>query len=151
MHRLVASWFGTGLIVGRLRGSDTGSGTVGAAAAMPLWWLLSSHGWGYQLAAAATVAGLSLWSARPFSTDHADPGWVVVDEAAGALVATIGLTGLPVVAAWLVFRVADIFKRAFPGVARAESLPGSVGVTADDVVAGVYGLAAGWAMTMLSR
>jgi phosphatidylglycerophosphatase A len=44
-----------------------------------------------------------------------------------------------------VFRLADIFKRRFPGVAAAEAkLPGAVGVLADDLVAGLYGLAAGW-------
>jgi phosphatidylglycerophosphatase A len=96
------------------------------------------------------VTAASLWSARPFAVKdgqgghkEGDPGWVVVDEAAGTLVATIGL-GIPgALVAWLVFRVADIFKRAFPGVAEAERLPGSLGITADDLVAGVYGLLAG--------
>jgi phosphatidylglycerophosphatase A len=90
------------------------------------------------------MIGLSVWSARPFATEHADPPWVVIDEAAGTMVATIGLDGWPVVVAWCVFRAADILKKRFPGVAAAEGLPGPVGVTADDIVAGLYGLAAGW-------
>ena len=43
----------------------------------------------------------------------------------------------------LAARLADIFK-VLPGVAQAERLPGAVGITMDDVVAGLYGLAAGW-------
>lgn len=117
---------------------------MGAAFAMLIWWALSDAGWWAQLLAAAAVAGLSLWSARPFSDEHADPAWVVVDEAAGALLATVGLAGPAALVGWVVFRAADILKHRFPGVARAESLPGSVGVTADDLVAGVYGLVAGW-------
>lgn len=112
--------------------------------------LLHRWGWPAQGLAAVVVVGLSLWSARPFSTpEDGDPGWVVVDEAAGTFVATIGLGGSPAVVAWLVFRAADIFKSVFPGVSQAEGLPGAVGVTADDLVAGVYGLAAGWAFSLL--
>jgi len=146
MHRLVASWFGTGLILGRLRGSDIGSGTLGALLALPLalligtWW-----GWQAQLLAAVFVVGLSLWAARPFSTDHGDPGWICVDEAAGAFICVIGLPIWPeAILAWVVFRAADIFKDYAPGVAQAEQrLPGAIGVTGDDVVAALYGLAVG--------
>ncbi|HZD22132.1 MAG TPA: phosphatidylglycerophosphatase A [Acidimicrobiia bacterium] len=146
MHRVVASWFGTGLILGRLRGSDLGSGTVGALFAFPVailigrWW-----GWVAQLVAAVVVVAASLWSARPFAEDGGDPGWVCVDEAAGAFICVIGLPLSPeAVLAWIVFRAADIWKDLAPGVAQAERrLPGAVGVTADDVVAGLYGLAIG--------
>lgn len=150
MQRLFASWFGTGLILGRLRGSHSGSGTLGGALALAMSLFLHRWGWQAQGVAALVVVVLSLWSARPFSTAaDGDPGWVVVDEAAGTFVATIGLGGLPAVMGWLVFRAADIFKSAFPGVSQAERLPGAVGVTADDLVAGVYGLAAGWAFSLL--
>jgi phosphatidylglycerophosphatase A len=150
VQRLVASWFGTGLILGRLRGSDAGSGTVGAAFAMPVWWLLSPFGWPAQAGAVLVVVGLSLWSVRPFAGEHDDPAWVVVDEAGGALLATTGLAGWPALVAWLVFRAADILKTRFPGVARAERLPGAIGVTADDLVAGAYGCAAGWLVHLLA-
>lgn len=145
MHRVVASWFGTGLILGRLRGSDLGSGTVGALFALPLAVLLGYwFGWQGQLIAAVVVVGASLWAARPFVGPEGDAGWICVDEASGAFIAVIGLSLWPAaVVAWLVFRAADIFKNFAPGVANAESLPGTVGVTADDVVAGLYGLAAG--------
>jgi phosphatidylglycerophosphatase A len=142
IERVVASWFGSGLLLGRIRGSDAGSGTVGAAVALVVAWLLAPVGWWAQLAAALVVTGLALWSIRPF-VDEGDPGWVVVDEAAGMLVASIGLGGWPLLVAFVVFRIADITKR-LPGVAAAERLDGAVGITADDLVAGLYGLAAGW-------
>jgi len=149
MQKLIATWFGTGLLLEKIRGDANGSGTLASAATMLLWWALTPFHWSVHAAAAAIVIALSVWSARPFATDHADPPWVVVDEAAGTMVATIGLGGWPVVVAWCVFRLADILKKVFPGVAAAESLHGPIGVTADDVLAGVYGLAAGWAVHAL--
>lgn len=154
MHRVVASWFGTGLILGRVRGSDMGSGTVGALFALPVailvgrWW-----GWPAQLGLAVAVVGLSLWSAHPFVENDEDPGWICVDEAAGAILCVIGLPFWPeAVTAWLVFRAADIWKYLAPGVSQAERrLPGALGVTADDVVAGLYGLAVGHLMRALIR
>lgn len=145
MHRVVASWFGTGLILARVRGSHLGSGTVGALFALPVA-LVVGHwfGWQGQVVAAAVVVAASVWSAWPFVGPEGDAGWICVDEAAGAFIAVIGLGIWPAaIVAWLVFRAADIFKNFAPGVARAERLPGAVGVTADDVVAGLYGLAAG--------
>lgn len=145
MHRVVASWFGSGLILGRLRGSHFGSGTVGALLALPVALLIGYwFGWQGQLVAAVVVVLASLWAARPFVGSEGDAGWIVVDEASGAFIAVIGLGLWPgAVVAWFVFRAADIFKNFAPGVARAEDLPGAAGVTADDVIAGLYGLAAG--------
>ena len=129
MHRVVASWFGTGLILGRLRGSHLGSGTVGALFAFPVallvgaWW-----GWQGQVVAAVVVIALSLWSSARFVAEEGDAGWICVDEAAGAFIATIGLAPWPgAVVAWMVFRLADIFKGYAPGVAAAERLPGAAG------------------------
>lgn len=143
MHRFVASGFYVGLIPSRLWRSDNGAGTFGAALAALFaltWWNLP---WWYHGAIFIVFAGLSLWSARPFAQDHADPGWIVIDEMAGTFIAVIGLSGIPWLVAVVVARLADIFK-VLPGVPQAERLPGSIGITLDDVVAGLYGLAAGW-------
>ena len=91
----------------------------------------------------------SLWSTRRFAADGADPGWVVIDEAAGTFLAVVGLGGWAVLVAFVVFRIADISKR-FPGVAAAERLGGALGITADDLVAGLWALAAGWVVQALS-
>ena len=135
----------------RLRGSDIGSGTVGSGAALVLALALRPLGWWVQGAAFVLVTALSVWSTDgmtdPDSTKEADPGWVVVDEAAGTFLATIGLGVTGAIVAFVVFRTADIFKNGFPGVAQAERLRGGWGITADDLVAGAYGLAAGWLAT----
>lgn len=151
MRRVVASWFGTGLILGRIRGNDKGSGTVGALFALPIailvgYWL----DWPGQLAAALVLVAASLWSVSPLVESEGDAGWIVIDEAAGAFVAVIGLPVWPyALVAWIAFRLADIFKNFAPGVGRAETLPGAVGVTADDVLAGLYGLAVGHVLLAL--
>lgn len=145
MRRLIASWFGSGLLLGRTQGSDLGSGTVGALLAFIFSMAIAEYlGTWAQMVALALVTVASLWSASPFVADEGDAGWIVVDEAAGTLLATIGLAFSPAaVTAFLVFRAADIFKDFFPGVAAADRLEGALGVTADDLVAGLYGLVAG--------
>lgn len=143
MHRFIASGFSIGLLPRRIRGSDSGAGTLGAGVAVVISLLLRRYPWWVGAIAFVVAFGLSLWSAAPFARDHADPGWVVIDEVAGTLVAVIGLTGWPWLVAVVVARLGDIFK-VLPGVKQAETLPGAVGVTMDDVVAGLYGLAAGW-------
>jgi len=138
MRRLVASSFGLGLIPGRVRGSDDGAGTFGAALAIPLALVIDSP-W-IEGTLVVVVTGIGLWAVAPFA--DGDPGWIVIDETAGAWLAVIGLAGWPFVVGWLVGRLADITKWP-PGVRTAERLPGATGVMADDLVAGAYGLAAG--------
>lgn len=148
MHRFVASAFLVGFIPRRLWGSDSGAGTFGAALAALVALLFWDLPWWVGAVAFLVALALSLWSPAPFADDHADPGWVVIDEVAGTLVAVIGLTGWPWLVAIVVARLADIFK-VLPGVKQAETLPGAVGITMDDVVAGLYGLAAGWLTWLL--
>lgn len=147
MDMVIASWFGCGFIPRMVRGSDEGAGTVGAVGALIPALLLARAGWGVQLAAAAAVTGLSVWAAGRFAGEG-DPGWVVVDEAAGTFLATIGVSAGPALIGFLVFRIADITK-AFPLVRRAERLPGGLGITGDDLAAGLWGLGAAWAAQAL--
>ena len=143
MTRLLASWFGTGLILRRIRGSDLGSGTLASVLTFPVAIWLGTYGTVPQLLATAVVLALAFWSISALVGAEGDAGWIVIDEAAGTFIATISLGWGPGLVALIVFRVADIFKTAFPGVAYAERIPGAMGVSADDVVAGVYGLVAG--------
>ena len=143
MQRFVASGFGVGFIPRRLWGNDNGAGTFGAGLAALIAVSYWNSPWWIGAAVFLVAFGLSLWAAGPFADDHADPGWIVIDEMAGTFVAVIGLAGWPWLVAVVVARLADIFK-VLPGVAAAERLPGAVGITTDDVVAGLYGLAAGW-------
>jgi phosphatidylglycerophosphatase A len=146
VHRLVASSFGLGLVPRRLWGSDQGAGTFGAALAVVVGLLLLSLDAPWWLTGAVAVVAViaSLWSAKPFAAGG-DPGWICMDETAGTLVAMIGLGGIPWVVAVVVARLADIFK-VLPGVTQADRMHGVVGITLDDVVAGLYGLAIGWVL-----
>jgi phosphatidylglycerophosphatase A len=148
VHRFIASGFGVGLIPSRLWRSDNGAGTFGAVLAAIGAFLLIGQPWWIHALVFLLFLGLSLWSSRPFAADHADPGWIVIDEMAGTFVAVIGLAGWPWLIAVVVARLADIFK-VLPGVPQAERLAGSVGITMDDVVAGLYGLAIGWLATLV--
>ncbi|HEY5889087.1 MAG TPA: phosphatidylglycerophosphatase A [Acidimicrobiia bacterium] len=143
MKTALASWFGTGLILGRLRGSHSGSGTVGSMFAFPVAVWIGQFGIGYQLVATIVVTLVALWSIGSLVGSEGDAGWIVIDEAAGMFLAVIGLSWGPALVAFFVFRLADIYKKRFPGVARAEDLSGAVGVVADDLIAGAYGLVAG--------
>lgn len=150
VRAFIASSFGLGLLPRRLWKSDSGAGTFGAglAAAIGLVLWRADAPWWITLLVALAATAASLWSAIPFAVGHADPGWVCMDETAGTLLALIGLQGWPWVVALVVARLADIFK-VLPGVHRAEALPGALGVTADDLVAGLYGLAAGWLLAIV--
>lgn len=143
MKTVLASWFGTGLILGRIRGSHSGSGTVGSLFAFPLAVWIGQSGVGYQLAATVLVTLAALWSISSLVESEGDAGWIVIDEAAGMFLAVTGLSWGPALVAFIVFRLADIYKKRFPGVGRAEDISGAVGVVADDLIAGVYGLVAG--------
>jgi phosphatidylglycerophosphatase A len=144
MHRVVASFFGSGLVLRRITGGDAGSGTVAALVAIPFsLWAGSRLGWQAQLVGAVLLTLASLWSTRPLAIEVGDAGWIVIDEAAGVFIATVGLLGWPAVVGFVVFRIADITKRPFPGVHQADRLPGALGITLDDTVAGLYGLAVG--------
>jgi phosphatidylglycerophosphatase A len=69
-----------------------------------------------------------------------DPQKVVIDEVSGQLIALVPAAlspgVVPVIAAFALFRLFDIFK-PYP-IRRLESLPGGLGVMADDALAGVY-------------
>jgi phosphatidylglycerophosphatase A len=77
-------------------------------------------------------------------TPNQDPGWIVVDEAAGMLIALAGLSLdasiWGVVIAFGLFRVFDIFK-PWP-ISWADQQKGAFGVMLDDIVAGALAAAA---------
>lgn len=149
MRRLIASWFGSGFILQRLRGSLKGSGTLTSALTFPIALAVGeiAGAWG-QIAALVIVTAAGLWAAGEAIGAEGDAPWIVIDEAAGMFLAVIGLTFSPAaLAAFLVFRAADIGKDIFIGVGAAERrLPGAWGVMGDDLAAGLYGLAAGHAV-----
>jgi phosphatidylglycerophosphatase A len=102
--------------------------------------------WGFLLLAAA-IAGPAVWSAGAVAIagKREDPSIVVVDEVLGQWIALAG-AGIynwkTYLAAFLLFRLFDIWKPA--PVRQLESLPGGVGINADDAMAGVYAALVLW-------
>ena len=80
-----------------------------------------------------------------------DPQKVVIDEVSGQLIAlapaALSLAVVPVIVAFALFRLFDIFK-PYP-IRRLESLPGGLGVMADDALAGVYAGVLVWIGSLL--
>ena len=122
-------------------------GTVGSAVGVAIY-MVTRH-WSALpqglLLAAITLVGI--WAAGVADTALAReaPGPVIIDEVAGQLV-TLFLTGVEwsgALVGFLLFRVLDIIK-PFPA-RQFERLHGGLGIMADDLMAGVYGLA----LTML--
>jgi phosphatidylglycerophosphatase A len=141
MARLTASLFGAGLLLRKIRGADAGSGTLGGLVALPFALLVGeTWGWLGQLVATVIVTALAYWSASEVAASEGDAGWIVIDEAAGTFVSTIGLLAWPAVIAFALFRLVDITKRPFPGVHQADSMEGPTGIVLDDVVAGLWAL-----------
>ena len=130
--RLVASLGGVGLL-------RPAPGTWGSAVVLPLALLGPLP----CLVLAAAVAGLGVWAIRRLAPGVHDPGWVVVDEAAGMLLA---LAAVPadapwpwVLAAFLLFRLFDVAKCG--PVGWADRRRGPVWVVLDDIIAGAMAAA----------
>jgi phosphatidylglycerophosphatase A len=138
---LIATFFG----VGYLR---PGPGTYASAITVGLWWAASwaiPSGWlipvAVFVAAAVTLIGIPPSTVVARESGRQDPGFVVIDEVAGQMIALIGL---PVdwkylLAGFILFRSFDILK-PFP-LRRLEKLPAGTGIMMDDVGAGLYALA----------
>jgi phosphatidylglycerophosphatase A len=119
--------------IGRLKPAP---GTWGSLVVLPLAWL----GPVPALLLALLVTIIGLYAVRDVlrETPDQDPGWIVVDEAAGMLLALAGLSAgasiWGVLIAFGLFRVFDIFK-PWP-ISWADQQKGAVGVMLDDIVAG---------------
>jgi phosphatidylglycerophosphatase A len=116
---------------GRLK---PGPGTWGSLVVLPLVLLGPVACW--VLAAVLAVAGY--WAARHVLVDDTeDPGWFVIDEGAGMLIALAALPAATlqgVVLAFALFRLFDIAK-PWP-ISWADAQPAPAGVMADDLIAG---------------
>lgn len=133
MTRAIASLFGAGFL-------RPGPGTWGSAAALvPGAALLAFAGPLAVAAGALLLTAIGWWAvARQLErTSEPDPGWIVIDEAAGMWIALAGLPAFGwagAAAAFALFRLFDIAK---PGpVGWADRQGGATGVMLDDVIAG---------------
>jgi phosphatidylglycerophosphatase A len=116
-------------------------GTAGSVVGLAIYFLTWKAAGVWQIALCLAVCLIGVWASdvavRKF--DSKDPGPVVIDEVAGQLLTCllVPLSVLGALAGFLVFRILDIIK-PWPAN-RLESLPGGLGVMADDLMAAVYG------------
>lgn len=113
-------------------------GTLGSLAGLGISWLLRED-WRYQAAALLVTIVLALWSAGPTAKKmgQEDPSCIVIDEVAGMLVSVLGVafSAKSYLAGFLLFRFFDIVKP--PPIRQIQRLPGSFGILADDLLAGL--------------
>jgi phosphatidylglycerophosphatase A len=114
-----------------------------------IWW--SNFAWSESLLI-LVVSVIGIWAAGRtacYLQNH-DPQIVVIDEVAGQLISYMGLATQKTFAlnwkylllGFILFRVFDIWK-PFPA-RQAESLPGGLGIMADDWIAGIYAALGLW-------
>jgi phosphatidylglycerophosphatase A len=124
-----------------------GPGTYASAATVLLWWgaaHLIPANWLVLVALIAAVSvtllGIPPSTVVARESGREDPGFVVIDEVAGQMIALIGVptTWNYLIAGLILFRIFDIIK-PFP-LRRLENLPEGTGIMMDDVGAGLYAL-----------
>jgi phosphatidylglycerophosphatase A len=137
---LIATFFGTGYL-------PLGPGTWASALTVVLWWAAAyAMNPAWRLAAAilvslgVTLIGIPASTVVARESGRKDPGFVVIDEVAGQIIALIGapLNWKYLLAGFILFRSFDIVK-PFP-LRRLEKLPQGTGIMMDDVGAGLYAL-----------
>lgn len=117
-------------------------GTVGSAVGVVIYMLTREWTPMAQFAVLAGITIVGIWAAgvAEVALKREDPGPVVIDEVAGQLL-TLFLTGVAwkgAIVGFLIFRVLDIIKP--PPARQFERLHGGLGIMADDLMAGLYGL-----------
>jgi phosphatidylglycerophosphatase A len=138
----LATFFGAGLL-------KPGPGTYGSIAALGLWYaaahIFQPSPLTLTLATTAaailvTLIGIPASTIVAREAGREDPGFVVIDEVAGQLIALIALTPTPAhaIIALVLFRLFDIWK-PWP-IRRLEALPEGTGIMLDDVAAGLFAL-----------
>jgi phosphatidylglycerophosphatase A len=138
----IATWFGAGFL-------PLVPGTWGSVATLPVVELLYRAAGVRTIAAlavAAALAGIPAAGVVAKKRGIGDPSEVVIDEVAGQAISVFPVyllapRGRPllfwaaVLASFFLFRVIDVWK---PGpVGKLESLPGGLGIMADDLLGGV--------------
>jgi phosphatidylglycerophosphatase A len=141
-RRRLAWLIGTFFGVGWLR---PGPGTWASACTLGLWWAGARWAspdarWIYTAVASViiTLIGIPASTIVARESGITDPRHAVIDEAAGQLVALIGipLRWQYVLASFILFRGFDILKP--PPLRRLEKIPRGWGIMLDDVGAGIY-------------
>ena len=144
----LATFFGAGYL-------KPGPGTYGSVAALLLWYA-AAHVFHPEpiplslatLLVALLVTGLGIRASTLVAreSDRKDPGFVVIDEVAGQLIALVLMPAdwQHAALALALFRGFDIFK-PWP-IRKLEGLPEGTGIMLDDIAAGAFALLVGLAV-----
>ncbi|MEO1021416.1 MAG: phosphatidylglycerophosphatase A [Bacteroidota bacterium] len=141
LKRIIGSGFGSGY-------TPVAPGTFGSLAALvPLTVILLTVGWPGVALFAVLSSIATLWVTPACEESWGkDPGRLVMDEWAGQALPfliipstyAVPSTGITILAAFMLFRLFDIWKPLF--INRLQELPGGWGVLTDDILAGFYTL-----------
>lgn len=142
---VTATFFGIGFLPG-------GPGTWASLATVAIWYFAAQavqpsrvHLLDLTFIAYGIVLAVGIFAASIVEQESGtqDPGYVVIDEVAGQLMALMLLPAEAryVLLAFALFRFFDILKP--PPVRQLERLHGGLGIMVDDVAAGVYALLVG--------
>ena len=116
-------------------------GTAGSLLGLALGIGLLHFGHGAELLGIALVSAAGLWAVWALGAGD-DPGWIVIDEIAGQMIALFALPRISVpglALAFILFRLFDITKLGPVGLLDARH--DALGVMADDWAAGGLALA----------
>jgi phosphatidylglycerophosphatase A len=131
--KLLATGFGSGL-------SPFAPGTMGTLVGIPVCLVCLPLTWPARFAFIIVLSALAIFISGRAETIYSkkDDQRIVIDEIVGFQVALlpVAITGLNICAAFVLFRIFDIWK-PFP-VSLLQDLPGGWGVVIDDVAAGIY-------------
>lgn len=134
LSKIIASIFGIGYI-------RKGGGTVAAAFAVLVWWLLFRNGTHFVIPVLLTlvITAIGVVVGNVVERDWGKDSYrVVIDEVAGMFISVLFVTpDWPwLLTGFVLFRFFDIAKPLY--IRRMEAWKGGWGVMMDDVLAGVY-------------
>jgi phosphatidylglycerophosphatase A len=130
--RLAASGFGAGF-------APRAPGTAGSVLGLALGALLLAAGHLPLVFGILVVSGTGVWAIQAIGEGAADPGWIVVDEVAGQMIALLALSHVSVIGLLLAFGLFRLFDIAKPGpVGWADARHDEWGVMGDDWIAGGF-------------
>lgn len=136
----LAFGFGSGL-------ARKAPGTLGTAAAIPLYWLLIQSGLPiYSVSTVvATLAGIWICGIAADKLGEHDFSGIVWDEVAGYLITMwlVPFSWKALLLGFVLFRIFDIFK-PWPIRWIDQQVQGGLGIMLDDVVAGVFAAVLLW-------
>ena len=137
--KIIASIFGIGYI-------RKGGGTVAAAFAVLIWWLLFkqfgtifAQTYTVEILITVLVTALGVWAGNKVEPEWGKDSYrVVIDEVAGMFISVmfVPLEWKWMLIGFILFRFFDIVKPLY--IRRMEALKGGWGVMFDDVLAGIY-------------